>query len=104
MDASGKLLARVDAAGLQTYDIAMSSDGKLLAAATFTTDVKVGGCKMTLHGFALAMWPAVITRNQGLSQHQHALQRLHSLRLHATHADDAATACKKSSQQASPKF
>ena len=41
VDASGKILARVDAAGLQTYDIAVSSDGRLLAAATFTADVKV---------------------------------------------------------------
>ncbi|KAK9800321.1 hypothetical protein WJX73_001844 [Symbiochloris irregularis] len=50
VDASGKLLARVDAAGLQTYDTALSSDGKLLAAATFTADVKVHEVKRDRSG------------------------------------------------------
>ena len=41
VDAQGSVLARVDAAGLQTYDAALSGNGCLLAAATFTADVKV---------------------------------------------------------------
>lgn len=41
IDEQGKVLARVDAAGLQTYDAALSPDGRFLAAATFTADVKV---------------------------------------------------------------
>lgn len=42
VSAQGELLARVDAAGLQTYNAALSQDGRFLAAATFTSDVKVG--------------------------------------------------------------
>ena len=41
VDEKGSVLARVDAAGLQTYDAALSPDGHFIAAATFTADVKV---------------------------------------------------------------
>lgn len=41
VDVRGNVLARVDAAGLETYGTALSADGRFLAAATFTPDVKV---------------------------------------------------------------
>lgn len=39
---SGKQLASVDAAGLHNHMAAISANGRFLAAATFTSDVKVG--------------------------------------------------------------
>lgn len=48
MDAgSGSVLAALDSAGLVTHGAALSADGRLFAAATFTADVKVGrpGCR-----------------------------------------------------------
>lgn len=40
---SGKQLASLDSAGLTNHGIAFSENGQFLAAATFTTDVKVRG-------------------------------------------------------------
>ena len=57
VDAHGHVLARVDAAGLQTYDAALSCDGRFVAAATFTSDVKVG----------TASWPLGL-RDQHVTQ------------------------------------
>ena len=41
---SGKQLASVDASGLHNHMAAISTDGRFLAAATFTSDVKVVCC------------------------------------------------------------
>lgn len=38
----GRLLAAIDTNGLKNHDAAMSVDGRFVAAATFTADVKVG--------------------------------------------------------------
>ena len=41
LDLGGKLLASLNTAGLVTHGIALSASGRFLAAATFTSDVKV---------------------------------------------------------------